>query len=96
MVHISSATSSRNLKLQNLVKFDALDHSALVQSFGKVLKVFRNIFCDSVDFISIILQYGVAWVYWNFIEYCYESRCARITNGSRIKTKIEIILQGNG
>ena len=27
-MHISSAKSSRNLKLQNLVKFDALDHSA--------------------------------------------------------------------
>ena len=44
-------------------------------------KSFSESFCDSVDFISIILQGGVIWVYWDFIGFCYESRCARITGG---------------
>ena len=63
---------------------------------SKGAKSFSEFFCDLVDFISINLQGGVIWVYWDFIEYCYESRCARISNDSRIKTKIEIILQANG
>ena len=40
--------------------------------------------CDSVDFISIILQGGVIWVHWDFHR-----------NLIRV-TKIEIILQANG
>ena len=32
----------------------------------KSAKSFSEILCDSVDFISIILQGGVIWVYWDF------------------------------
>ena len=71
--------------------FSSTNHyQSHVQSFGKVLEIFLNFFGDSVDFISIILQGGVNLVYWDFIGFCYESRCARIGKDK------EIILQANG
>ena len=60
-----------------------------VQSFGKVLKVFLICFCDSEDFISIILQGWVIWVYLDFVMNC----CARIGNGCQVEAKMEMMLQ---
>ena len=60
-----------------------------VCSFRKVLNFFRN-FHDSVDFISIILQ---GWGKLGLLGFCSESRFTRISNGSQVKTKIEITLQ---
>ena len=95
---LSCSDSVENFRFTpNCNFFSSTNHyQAHVQSFGKVLKVFRIFFCDSIDFISIILQGGVIWVHWDFIGFCYVSCCTRIENGSRMKTKIEMILQANG
>ena len=52
--------------------FSSTNHyQSRVQSFGKVLTVFRNFFTRySVDIISTILEAGLIWVYWDFVMNC--------------------------
>ena len=62
-----------------------------VQSFGKLLRVFRNFFANLQIFISIVAKWGNL----DLLRFCYELRCASIDCGSLIKTKVEVMLQAN-
>ena len=60
--------------------------------FGKVLKVFRNI----LRFGNFYFDHVTRWGKLGLQEFCYKLRCARISNGPQIKTKMEITLQEDG
>ena len=71
--------------------FSSTDHyQSHVQSFGKVLKVFFGICLQCGRFYFNHLAW---WGNLGLLGFCYELRCAKIGNGSQIKTKLEMILQ---